>query len=434
MSPRAALALALLLASPAGGAAAQDGMPKPTVKEVTLETSDGLKLPADLYEPGGGGDGKPAVLAFHAAASDRSSWKAVGTLLSEHGVSLLAPDLRGHGAARGQKAEAEWPAADDPALWKSMALDAEAGVKYLRGTLMADAKNLGVLGAGAGAGLALLTAEKEPKVRAFFGVAPAPAACGQAGLAAAVRWNGRPAGFVVGKADEKGESAALAKELSKQPRTDVLVIPMEKKTPPAELLGHDLACRDAAQFFVGWLTRPVFTGKREEGVSRSGGKGVIFGGGSSFGIGNCAGSLRFDGYFAPGKISSVVVLADPDRTSKKLTTASRRITVSPVAAKEQTLSVAIETWTGTAWKKEKPFNVLDCGTFVVDGKTTFYEVWLPPWVLGVAPFSEIAYLSGAVVDGELKWPGDVDISGMGRLRRSSHNANDPSSWNWQELR
>lgn len=437
MSGRRAVLAALggvLLVAAAGAAAPEGGMPEPTVKEVVVETADGLKLHADLYEPGGGGEGKPAVLALHFQGGDRKAWKGAGKILSEHGISLLAPDLRGHGANRAGKAEAEGPAADDPALWKAMAADVEGGLKYLRGTLLADGKKLGIAGAGAGAGLALMAAEKDERVRAVFGVGPEPAACGQAGLAAAVRWNGRPAGLVVGQADEKGEAAPLARELQKHQRTDILVLPMEKKASPGDLLASGLAAADTAQFFVGWLTRPVFTGKKEEGVAHSGG-GAIFGAGSSYGSGNCAGSIAFNGYYAPGKITAVTILADPDPSARKLTPSSRRVTVAPGAGKDPALTVTVETWSGTAWKKDKPSTVLDSGTFVADGKTTFYEVWLPPWTLGVAPYSKLAVQSAAVVDGVTKWPDKDRFGGMsGEKARPPFSATNPSSWDTWELR
>lgn len=427
-----ALAALALFAPPA---AAEGPREPPAPKEVSLETGEeGVRIAADLHEPAGGGEGKPAVLALHHEGGDRSAWRKAAALLAEHGISTLALDLRGHGGSRSQNGADLGPRAEarDPELWKAMAQDVQAGLRFLRGTLLADGKKIGIAGAGAGAGLALLAAEKDERVRAFFGVGPAPAACGLAGLASAVRWDGRPAGFVVGQADEKGDAAPLAKELRKHPRTDIVVLPLAAKTPPGDLLQGDRGAAETAQFFLGWLERPVLTGKREEGVARGGG---IFVGGSSFGVGNSAGGLLFSGYFAPGTITALVVLADPDPEAKKLTASSRRITVSPASGKPPGLSVLVETWTGSGWKKEKPFTALEAGAFVVDGKTTFYEVWLPPRILGAAPFTKVAVASAAVVDGAVKWPESGGRPSFGReAGRPSFTPTNPSSWQAWELR
>jgi dienelactone hydrolase len=427
----AAAVLAVLLLGAARSPAAEE--PAPEAKEVFLETGEeGVKIAADLWEPGGGGEGKPAVLALHHEGGDRKAWAAVGRLLASHGVSLLAPDLRGHGGSRtldgvdlGPRAEAR-----DPELWKAMGPDVAAGLRWLRGTLLADGKRIGIAGAGAGAGLAIAAAEKDERVRAFYGVAPSPAACGLAGLASAARWNGRPAGFVVGRADEKGDSAPLGKELRKHPRTDIAVLPLEAKAPPGELLAQERAAAETAQFFLGWLARPALTGVPEQGVRRGGG---IFVAGSSFGAGTSAGGLLFEGYFAPGSIAALVVLADPDPKAARLSAASRKVTVAPAGGKAPGLQVLVEAWSGSAWKKERSLVLLEAGGFVAEGKTTFYQVWLPPSVLGVAPFSKVAVTSAAVVDGEVKWGEEGAAGGPGR-RRGPFTPSNPSAWQEWELR
>ncbi|HEU4394724.1 MAG TPA: alpha/beta fold hydrolase [Planctomycetota bacterium] len=427
---------AALVALVAGRAAAEEPPePKSTgPTAVSLETADGRKLAADLYEPAGGGESKGAVLALHAEGGTRDSWRALGKRLSACGISLLAPDLRGHGESRGTGDADLGPRADarDPALWKEMAADVQAGLKHLRGTLLADAKRIGIVGAGAGAGLALEAAEKDAKVRAVFGVAPSPAACGLAGLASAVRWDGRPVGFVVGSADEKGDAATLAKEIRKHPRAECIVLPREEKAPAAVLLAEPRAVDETAQFFHGWFERPVLTGKPEEGVRRGGG---IFASGSSTGYGTEAGGMKIEGYHAPGRISAVILLVDPDPSATRLTESSRKITLTPgTAGKSPALSAVVESWTGKAWKAAKPITLVDCGAFVSEGKTTFYQAWLSPGLLGVPPFGKVALALAPVVDGKVEWPDARDPFGGSGGKGKSFSTTNPSTWNEWELR
>jgi dienelactone hydrolase len=415
------------------GRASAEGPPAPPPPQtVSIETADGFKLAATLYEPGGGGEGKPAVLALHHEGGNRGAWKALGERAARQGITLLAPDLRGHGESRMQKETDLGPQAEarDPALWKAMSADADAGLKYLRATLICDAKKVGVIGLGAGAGLALLAAEKDEKVRAAYGVAPAPSACGLAGMAAATRWKVRPVGMVVGSADEKGDAAPLAKEIRKQARGEVVVLPTTEKKGPAEFLALPRTAAEAVQFFVGWFERPVLTGKPEGGVSRGGG---IFVAGSSIGTGSDAGGILVHGYEAPGNITGLLVLADPTPGAKKLSEGSRRITLTPGRGKEGGLSAVVDQFTGGAWKREKAVVLLDCGAFVVEGKTTFFEAWLSPGMLGVEPFTKVAILAVPLIDGQPKKDDDAEFGGKGKGKGRGRET-DPSSWQEWELR
>ncbi len=431
--PAAALAALALLAAaapaqegPGGGGGppprAEPPVPKP--KDLPLRTSDGLTLAAELTEPEGGGEGKPAVLALHHAGGDRTAWRAAAAVLASHGVSVLAVDLRGHGGSRMQGGEDLGPlaAAGDAALWKAAAADVAAGLAYLRGSLLADGKALGVAGLGAGAGLALVTVQGDPALRAVLCVEPLPNACGLGGASAAGRWDGRPAGAILTEACEKGEAGYALKGLRKQPRTEVVVLPGDGRSDAAAFAGDGRVAAEAAQFFAGWFFRPRLTGKPEEGVSRGGG---IFAGGSSLSSGTVAGGLRYHGYEAPGRVGGLQLLVDPDPKAKRLTESSLRLLITPGKGKEPTLAVARERWNGKAWKKEEPLALSECGGFVVEGKTTFFDVWLPPSALGVPPFTTVAVNVQPIVDGMPKRP--ISIGGVA-------SPGNPSTWDRWELR
>ncbi len=413
-----AAALSCALAGPSSAAAEGYGEP-PEPKDVSLEASDGVHLAGTLYEPFGGGEGKGAVLALHAEGGDRSCWKETGRLLARKGLSLLAIDLRGHGGSRTQGEADLGPRAEakDPELWKGCLLDAEAGVKHLRGDLLADGKKLGVVGAGAGMAVALCLAEKDERVRAVYGVAPDPSGCGVPGAAAVVRWDGRPLGFVVGSADAKGPSAPLARAMAKHPRSEVREIPSKESLPPGALLAAGPASAEAAQFLLGWLERPRLTGKDEDGVRTGNG---IFAGGSSSSVGQAAGGLTFGGYLAPGTVGGIQVLSDPDPKASRLTSGSRRITVVPRKGKVPALQAVVETWGGSGWRKGETVVLLDAGAFVTEGKTTFWQVWLSPGILGVEPFTKCATVSTPLVDGKARWEKGEERSG-------------PSSWQAWDL-
>ena len=422
----------LLALAAVPGSAAAEGPPDgtPVRHEVAVDTADGMKLAADLFEPAGGGEGKGAVVALHHEGGDRKAWTPLGELLSKHGISLLALDLRGHGGSRTQAGEDLGPRAEarDPALWKAMAADVEAGLRYLRGTLLADGKKLGIVGLSAGAALALAAGEKDEKLRAVLTVAAAPSGCGVPGMASATRWKERPLGLLAGQGADRGDAGPLLREIPKHPRGEVLLLPDPAKTPPAEFAGSPRCAAEATQFFVGWFERPHLTGKQEEGVSHGNG---IFVSGSSIRLGMAAGGLTCSGYEAPGNVTGLCVLADPDPTAKKLGDASRRITVTPLPGKAGGVTVAIDRRVAGAWKRDRAYSPPDVGAFVVDGKTTFWEVWLSPAVLGVVPFTRIAVQPLPLLDGA---PKRSDRTGFpGEAAKPAFSESVPASWESWEL-
>ncbi len=415
----ATLAAAFVLA-PAGAAAEGEKAP-PEPRAVELRTSDGLRLHALLREPAGGGETKAAVVALHGAKEDLAAWAPAADLLVAHGVTVLAVDLRGHGGSRKQGEEDLGPRAEagDPALWAAVPNDAAAALLYVRGTVLADAKRIGLAGIGAGAAVALVAAEKDTKVRALACVTPSPGAFGLAGGSAAVRWDGRPLGAILRAADQRGDAAAMLRALEKQPRAEAILLPGPSLQGAEFLAKAEGAAAEVAQFFLGWFDRPVLTGKGEDGVRRGGG---IFISGSGSSAGCRAGGVLLGGYLAPGRIDGLSVLADPDPAARKLTTASRRISVLPGKGKTQVLSVTVERWTGTGWKADPPISLPEAGAFVVEGKTTFYEVWLPPRVLGARPFTRVAFDAVRIVEGRP------------RRDEDSPDPANPSAWQKLDLR
>ena len=146
-----ALVGALLLCHAAVSAAA--GRP------VTLPAADGVTLAGQYYEAAT--RPAPGVVLVHMQSRTRADWDEVAQQLESAGITVLAIDLRGHGASGG----AATPLA-------AMVSDVRAAVQWLstRPGVRPDA--MGVAGASLGANLALVAAADQPLVRAVAAVSP----------------------------------------------------------------------------------------------------------------------------------------------------------------------------------------------------------------------------------------------------------------------
>ena len=128
-------------------------------RPVTLPAADGVSLAGQLYEAAA--RPSPGVVLVHMQSRTRADWDEVAQQLEAAGITVLAIDLRGHGASGG----AATPLA-------AMVPDIRAAVQWLstRSTVRPDA--IGVAGASLGANLALLSAADQPLVRAIAAVSP----------------------------------------------------------------------------------------------------------------------------------------------------------------------------------------------------------------------------------------------------------------------
>jgi uncharacterized protein len=119
-------------------------------RDVTLTTSDGVKLAAWYVPPRNGA----VVLLVHGAGGDRTGGiESRATMLARHGYGVLLYDARGDGSSTGRPESFGW-------TWHR---DAEAGVDFLarRGIT-----RIGALGLSTGAEVVLETAGRDPRIRA----------------------------------------------------------------------------------------------------------------------------------------------------------------------------------------------------------------------------------------------------------------------------
>ncbi len=78
--------------------------PPPGVSVVTIETADGLAIPA-WYQPPAN-DEAPIIVWFHGNAGNVSYFWAQASMLTRDGAGLLMPEYRGYGEAPGSPSEA----------------------------------------------------------------------------------------------------------------------------------------------------------------------------------------------------------------------------------------------------------------------------------------------------------------------------------------
>lgn len=153
--------LAVVLVLGGGLAAAQDGGEPVEAVEVTLAASDGLTLVGDYYAvPSEDEAGAPAVLLLHMLGSNRIMWAPLIPQLTEAGYSVLAVDMRGHGATGGER---DWPLAEG---------DVQAWLDWLREQPGVDAARLNVVGGSIGGNLALRGMANDPQVITAVALSP----------------------------------------------------------------------------------------------------------------------------------------------------------------------------------------------------------------------------------------------------------------------
>lgn len=431
------LAAALL---PAVSRAEEEDKPPP-VKQVKVTTEDGLVLAADLYEPAKGGEKKPAVVALHAEGGDRSMWKDVAAVFQEHGMSVLAIDVRGHGGSKIQKGTDPKPddpgtdlsprvAARDPELFSVMWRDAAAGVKYLRATLLADGTKIAVVGCGACGAAGLDAAARDPKVAAALWIGPSMNNFGAGGLDAVRKWDGRPLGLMTTEKAGRGDFDAIAKTLAKQPRFEAVVVPGAAASSTEIVTKADGAKEAVVQFVYEWVDRPKLTGRTR--VDDNSGPGKIVAAQSSHGFGMGAGGcLRASGYEAPAEMEGLVVVACAAPGGSKLPAGARRLTFKPGKGKELCVEVLIEQWSGTAWAKVDARTLFESGGIVLGKDVNTYELLLTPRLLGVKPFTEVMTACVPVVKGKPKWEDKKKPDFPGMKEAAPDN---PSTWGKWELR
>lgn len=134
--------------TPVIGTPAEAGL---TYKDVTLTTTDGLKL-AGWYIPGRQSE---AIILVHGIDANRSALISHATILAEVGYPLLLFDLRGHGQSEGTEITYGY----------REVLDMQAALDYL--LALPEIKQIGALGTSLGGAVVVRTATVDPRLQAI---------------------------------------------------------------------------------------------------------------------------------------------------------------------------------------------------------------------------------------------------------------------------
>lgn len=175
--------------------AAGAAFPTPTV----LTTSDGVTLQANVGVPSKAVNG---VVLVHMAGRNKEDWHGLADKLYRQGLLVLTLDLRGHGANVAGAAPT-LTGAD----WSAMVGDVAAGVAELR---KRGAKKVALVGAEAGANLALLAAAADPTITSVALLSPGLDYKGLASGEAAKRYGPRPIFYAASRDDTYGLRSATA--------------------------------------------------------------------------------------------------------------------------------------------------------------------------------------------------------------------------------
>jgi alpha-beta hydrolase superfamily lysophospholipase len=128
-------------------------------RAVTLPSSGGVTLAAELFEPAG--RPAPGVVLVHMLTRSKSEWGSLGDRLQDAGLTALAIDLRGHGNSTGS-----------PTALPDMVQDVRAAVTWLGSRPGVRSGSIALVGASLGATLSVLAAGDLPQVRALALLSP----------------------------------------------------------------------------------------------------------------------------------------------------------------------------------------------------------------------------------------------------------------------
>jgi dienelactone hydrolase len=131
---------------------------QPARRDIRIPAADGVKLAASYYSPERPG---PSILFFHQCSRDHSVWDHLATGLASNGFHVLVVAPRGIGKSEGEQWDYDGNLDHALEYWgNKWGFDAETSYQWLLSQAGVNQRIVGVGGAGCGAFLALLTAQK----------------------------------------------------------------------------------------------------------------------------------------------------------------------------------------------------------------------------------------------------------------------------------
>jgi putative CocE/NonD family hydrolase len=174
---------------------------------ISIPAGDGVSLAADVFTPAGSGKHPLVVLpgSWGAAASE---YDAVGAKLAARGYVAVAYTQRGF---RGSGGEVDFAG---PATQR----DASTVIDWALAHTPADASRIGLAGVSYGAGIALLAAERDPRIKAVAALST------WTDLADSLVPNGtlsrRTLGGLLNEVESKGRASPFDRELQRRLEAD----------------------------------------------------------------------------------------------------------------------------------------------------------------------------------------------------------------------
>jgi dienelactone hydrolase len=139
-------------------------------RAVAFQTDDGLLISAEYYRPTAPGP-VPFAILLHGHGGDRGVWKSLAVRLSAGGMAALAVDLRGHGQSTSEESRIRMKDRD-PLLFEEMQRDLRAAYDWLATQEEIDRARFAIIGAEAGAAVALRYAARDRSVDALALLTP----------------------------------------------------------------------------------------------------------------------------------------------------------------------------------------------------------------------------------------------------------------------
>lgn len=139
-------------------------------RAIAFQSDDGLLISADYYRPTTTGP-VPFAILLHGHGGDRGVWKSLAGRLSSSGVAVLAVDLRGHGQSATEETRNRMKDRD-ALLYEEMQRDLRAAYDWLATQEEIDRARFAIIGAEAGASIALRYAARDRSVDALVLLTP----------------------------------------------------------------------------------------------------------------------------------------------------------------------------------------------------------------------------------------------------------------------
>jgi len=171
-----------------------------SIEQISLTTSDGIQLNAEVYKPTTSSDRLPAIVVCHGIMATHTMMQSYSLEFAKQGFLVIAIDMRGHGGSggsidlgflfglMGQSSSLfsffiprnyssstifrSYSTISSLAT-KELRSDVEAAVTYLTGRSDVQPEKIALLGHSMGGLAVIAEAATDPRIRATVGVAPA---------------------------------------------------------------------------------------------------------------------------------------------------------------------------------------------------------------------------------------------------------------------